>query len=156
MNIYAAIFLIPFSVVLYTSTGGLKVSLKASKMLCCHSFFLVSLKSAFKVEDTRAAHRTFTKTILTDCRDYPESTHQACLKYFERQKWSLVCYMPPWDLRFSASAVDFCLLIRSHSRHLHSPSHLLVRHRPKKPLALRVALRSFRDQSFRAILLANV
>jgi hypothetical protein len=26
MNIYAAIFLIPFSVVLYTMTGGLKVS----------------------------------------------------------------------------------------------------------------------------------
>lgn len=28
MNIYAAIFLIPFTVVLYTSSGGLKVGIK--------------------------------------------------------------------------------------------------------------------------------
>lgn len=33
MNIYAAIFLIPFSVVLYTSTGGLKVGSSAGSLV---------------------------------------------------------------------------------------------------------------------------
>ena len=41
MNIYAAIFLIPFSVVVYTATGGLKVNLAVT--LAMHNLMQIKI-----------------------------------------------------------------------------------------------------------------
>lgn len=117
VNIYAAIFLIPFSVVLYTCTGGLKVSLKVTAIPCNGGSVPVGMLCCQKPLDN---------FFTCDKLQFP-------LKGLERQNGLPMSPAEPQRPGTTMTDRDFAVvylrvILCPHSDHLHCPAHILVKH----------------------------